>query len=123
MIAPLIMASKGTLLRGAMRARRLPSQAQCFRYASTRAAAVAPSLQSRMSSTAAAEASTETASPFPFTHGQVLDSQQNARRILLEAAAATRTRNDWTEKEVSLMYHQPLLELAHQAVSLLAFLI
>ncbi|KAJ4419891.1 biotin synthase [Gnomoniopsis sp. IMI 355080] len=109
------MASTGTLLRGAVRARRLPSQAQYLRYASRRVAAVAPPQQSRMSSTAAAEASTETASPFPFPHGQVLDRQQNARRILLDAAAATRTRNDWTEQEVSAMYHQPLLELAHQA--------
>ncbi|KAJ4396711.1 biotin synthase [Gnomoniopsis smithogilvyi] len=117
------MASTATLFRSAMRARRFPSQAQCFRYPLGATAiarprlcqiSVADVLQGRMNSTAA-EASAEVASPFPFPHGQALDSQQNARRILLEAAAATRTRNDWTEKEVSAMYHQPLLELAHQA--------
>lgn len=113
-----------------MRARRVPSHIQCFQFplrASTAAAVAGSQLgqipfvdsqRCRMNSTAAAaEAPTEIASPFPFPHRQELDIQQNARQILLGAAAATRPRNDWTEKEVSAMYHQPLLELAHQAVS------
>lgn len=128
------MALTGTLLGGAMRARRVPSHIQCFRYplrATTAAVAKSQLCQTpfvdsqrcRMNSTAAAvEAPTEIASPFPFPHRQELDKQQNARQILLGAAAATRPRNDWTEKEVSAMYHQPLLELAHQAVSIICVL-
>lgn len=109
-----------------MRACRVPSHIQ-YPLRPTTAAAVAsprlcqiPSLNSqrcRMNSTAAVETPTEIASPFPFPQRQDLDKQQNARQILLGAAAATRPRNDWTEQEVSAMYHQPLLELAHQAVS------
>lgn len=115
-----------------MRACRVPSHIQHSLRATTAAAAVASprlcqipsanSQQCRMNSTAAVETPREIDSPFPFPHRQELDKQHNARQILLGAAAATRPRNDWTEKEVSAMYHQPLLELAHQAVSIILVL-
>lgn len=38
-----------------------------------------------------------------------------ARRVLLDAAAATAARHDWTREHISAIYYQPLLELAHQA--------
>lgn len=127
------MALTGTLFGGVLRARRVPSHLQCVRYplrATTAAVAKSQLCQApfaysqscRMNSTAAVEVPTEIDAAFPsFPHRQDLDKQQNARQILLGAAAATRPRNDWTEKEVSAMYHQPLLELAHQAVSTVPF--
>lgn len=41
--------------------------------------------------------------------------QANAERILQDAVAATGPRQDWTREEISAIYYQPLLELAHQA--------
>lgn len=40
------------------------------------------------------------------------------RQIFLDAVNATAPRRDWTRKEVSAIYYQPMLELTHQAVSL-----
>lgn len=80
------------------------------------------SQQLRMNSAAVGTAE-ETASAIPASfHHQVFDEQYDAkgeyaRQTLLQAAAATRPRNDWTRKQVSVIYHQPLLELAYQAVS------
>ncbi|PHH62814.1 hypothetical protein CDD81_6706 [Ophiocordyceps australis] len=41
-----------------------------------------------------------------------------AERILREAVAAKEPRQDWTRHEISAIYYQPLLELAHQASTL-----
>lgn len=41
------------------------------------------------------------------------------RKMFMDAVNATAPRNDWTRKEVAAIYYQPMLELAHQAVSLL----
>lgn len=131
------MTSTGTLFRSAMRAHRLPSQVQGFFWSSSRPVTtvarprqcqtpLANNPRSRMNSTVV-ETSPDTASPFPFPHAPLVDSHPDAtatatarspRQILLDAAAATTPRNNWTRKEVSVMYHQPLLELAHQAVSI-----
>lgn len=43
--------------------------------------------------------------------------QAEAGKILRDAVAATGPRQDWTRREISAIYYQPLLELAHQAVS------
>lgn len=43
--------------------------------------------------------------------------QANAKKILQDAVAATGPRQNWTRQEISAIYYQPLLELAHQAVS------
>lgn len=43
--------------------------------------------------------------------------QVNAKKILQDAVAATGPRQNWTREEISAIYYQPLLELAHQAVS------
>lgn len=40
---------------------------------------------------------------------------RSARQILLDAVAATSPRNDWTREEIAAIYHEPLLELVHQA--------
>ena len=40
-----------------------------------------------------------------------------AKKIFRDAVAATAPRNTWTRQEISAIYYQPLLELAHQAVS------
>lgn len=37
--------------------------------------------------------------------------------VLRKAVAATEPRNDWTREEISSIYHEPLMELVHQAVS------
>lgn len=39
------------------------------------------------------------------------------RQIFLDAVNATAPRRNWTRKEVAAIYYQPVLELAHQAVS------
>ena len=40
-----------------------------------------------------------------------------ASQIFRDAVAATAPRQNWTRREISAIYYQPLLELAHQAVS------
>lgn len=40
----------------------------------------------------------------------------NGKQILREAVAATDVRNDWTREEIAAIYHEPLMELVHQAV-------
>ncbi|KAK1764165.1 hypothetical protein QBC33DRAFT_548250 [Phialemonium atrogriseum] len=45
------------------------------------------------------------------------DRQQNARRILREAAEATAPRHNWTRQEIAAIYYQPLLELTYQAAN------
>lgn len=126
----------GSLLRGALRAHQFRSQIQCLRHPFTAAAVAGPRLcqpppfadsgRIRRNSTAVAS-SADAAAPVPFPHPPGLYSPQDAkaesaRRILLAAASATRPRNDWTRGEVSAMYYQPLLELAHQAVRTLHLL-
>jgi hypothetical protein len=51
--------------------------------------------------------------------------QQQAKRILQEAVAATAPRHNWTRDEVAAIYYQPVMELAFQAVSItfLAFML
>lgn len=44
--------------------------------------------------------------------------QQRNRQILRKAVAASAPRQDWSRDEISAIYHQPLMELAYQAVSL-----
>ncbi|KID99736.1 Biotin synthase, partial [Metarhizium majus ARSEF 297] len=41
--------------------------------------------------------------------------QANAKKILQDAVAATGPRQNWTRQDISAIYYQPLLELAHQA--------
>jgi biotin synthase len=41
----------------------------------------------------------------------------SSKKILQDAVAATGPRQNWTRDEISAIYYQPLLELAHQAVS------
>ncbi|POR35935.1 Biotin synthase, mitochondrial [Tolypocladium paradoxum] len=41
--------------------------------------------------------------------------QAEASKIFRDAVAATGPRQDWTRREISAIYYQPLLELAHQA--------
>lgn len=53
--------------------------------------------------------------PPPTPQDEPIDTA--AADILREAAAATRPRYNWTRKEIASIYHQPLLELAYQAVS------
>lgn len=43
--------------------------------------------------------------------------QADAAKILKDAVSATGPRQNWTREEISAIYYQPLLELAHQAVS------
>lgn len=51
-------------------------------------------------------------------NGKHNDGESEANRhIFLDAVKATKPRNDWTTTEVASIYYQPLLELAHQAVS------
>lgn len=45
------------------------------------------------------------------------DNGEAARRIFLDAVAATAPRQNWTRKEIASIYYQPLMELAYQAVS------
>lgn len=44
-------------------------------------------------------------------------SEEANRQIFMDAVKATAPRNNWTRKEVAAIYYQPMLELAHQAVS------
>ncbi|KAK6066093.1 biotin synthase [Seiridium cupressi] len=39
-------------------------------------------------------------------------------QTLRKAVAATQPRNDWTREEISEIYHEPLMELVHQASTL-----
>jgi hypothetical protein len=48
---------------------------------------------------------------------------QDARHVFRQAVAATTARNNWTREEISGIYHQPLLELSFQAVSLPSILL
>ena len=40
----------------------------------------------------------------------------DGKQLLREAVAADTVRNDWTREEIAAIYHQPLMELVHQAV-------
>ncbi|KAK7754000.1 biotin synthase [Diatrype stigma] len=42
----------------------------------------------------------------------------NGKQILRDAVAATDVRNDWTREEIAAIYHEPLMELVHQAGTL-----
>lgn len=48
---------------------------------------------------------------------KIEEDAESPRRILLQAATASRPRNDWSKKQIAAIYYQPLLELAYQAVS------
>lgn len=39
-----------------------------------------------------------------------------ANPTLRDAVAATAPRNDWTREQITAIYHEPLMELVHQAV-------
>ncbi|KAH8885368.1 biotin synthase [Thozetella sp. PMI_491] len=47
-----------------------------------------------------------------------VEAKRRARRILLEAVAATALKHDWTRKEIAAIYYQPLLELAFQSAQI-----
>ncbi|KAF3168946.1 biotin synthase [Orbilia oligospora] len=77
--------------------------------------AVHPTKQVRKGTAAAFAAPAASA---PEQHPELVQDftrQQNAKRILQEAVAATAPRQNWTRQEISAIYYQPLLELAHQA--------
>lgn len=40
----------------------------------------------------------------------------DGRKLVADAVAATKPRNNWTREEISAIYYQPLLDLAYQAV-------
>ena len=46
------------------------------------------------------------------------EHKQDADQILREAVASKAPRHDWTREQISAIYHQPLMELAYQAVSI-----
>lgn len=57
--------------------------------------------------------------PVGEVEGEGADAHTEAnRKIFMDAVRATAPRNNWTRKEVAAIYYQPMLELAHQAVSL-----
>lgn len=60
--------------------------------------------------------------PPPPAAQQLEKLQDEAKRkIFYDAVAADHVRNNWTRPEIAAIYYQPLLELAHQAVSLFFF--
>lgn len=57
--------------------------------------------------------------PTPVNSPTKLDASRNrnnGKQILREAIATTSVRNDWTRDEIAAIYHEPLMELVHQAV-------
>lgn len=67
-------------------------------------------------------AATQPVAPVPEAEAAAVsegvDAQTEAnRKIFMDAVNATATRNNWTRQEVAAIYYQPVLELAHQAVS------
>lgn len=64
--------------------------------------------------------------PHGASHGVVpgskatMPSASGVNDVLSKAVAAEQPRHDWTREEISQIYHEPLMELVHQAVSPLA---
>jgi len=52
-----------------------------------------------------------------YSAGKDGQYQQWAKRVFHQAVAADSPRHDWTREEISVIYNQPLMELAYQAVS------
>lgn len=42
----------------------------------------------------------------------------DGKKLLADAVAATKPRNNWTREEIAAIYYQPLLELTYQSVIL-----
>lgn len=40
----------------------------------------------------------------------------DGKKLMAEAVAATKPRNNWTREEIAAIYYQPLLELTYQSV-------
>ncbi len=53
----------------------------------------------------------------PATQQREKLQDEAKRKIFYDAVAADHVRNNWTRPEIAAIYYQPLLELAHQAVS------
>lgn len=86
-------------------------------------APAAARLESRPASDFQAFKQKETSSPEPVqaeaeaVEDATAASEEVNRQIFKDAVKATAPRNNWTRKEVAAIYYQPMLELAHQAVS------
>ncbi len=55
--------------------------------------------------------------PAPPTAQRDKLQDEAKKKIFYDAVAADHVRNNWTRPEIAAIYYQPLLELAHQAVS------
>lgn len=55
------------------------------------------------------------APPMEQQHDKLQDDAK--KKIFQDAVAADHIRHNWTRPEIAAIYYQPLLELAHQAVS------
>ncbi len=40
----------------------------------------------------------------------------NGQQLVRKVAAVSAVRNNWTREEIAVIYHEPLMELVHQAV-------
>ncbi|KAK7994662.1 Biotin synthase [Apiospora arundinis] len=61
------------------------------------------------------ETPTWTKSTLPIPPTAVRNAIAKPNQILRAAVAATEPRNDWTREQITAIYHEPLMELVHQA--------
>lgn len=71
-------------------------------------------LNSRSHSTAVETPLNFGAAPPPPPQQQ--KSGLDGKKLLADAVAATKPRNNWTREEIAAIYYQPLLELTYQSV-------
>jgi biotin synthase len=77
-------------------------------------------INSRAHSTAVDTPISYAAAPPPPPPPQQQQQQQRSgldgKKLMAEAVAATKPRNNWTREEIAAIYYQPLLELTYQSV-------
>ncbi|KAK7994223.1 hypothetical protein PG989_007604 [Apiospora arundinis] len=61
------------------------------------------------------ETPTWTKSTLPIPPTAVRNAIAKPNQVLRAAVAATEPRNDWTREQITAIYHEPLMELVHQA--------
>ncbi|KAK0634089.1 hypothetical protein B0T14DRAFT_534064 [Immersiella caudata] len=66
----------------------------------------------------AAVASSNAPGPTQTTELNDVEAREWVANVLQKAVQATTPRTDWTRKEISAIYHQPLLDLSYQAATL-----
>ncbi|KAK8076803.1 biotin synthase [Apiospora saccharicola] len=69
----------------------------------------------RAYATVGVETPTWTKSTLPIPPTAIRNTIAKPSQILRAAVAATKPRNDWTREQITAIYHEPLMELVHQA--------